>query len=258
MTRIAIVTGASSGLGREFVRQIDQGAYGKLDEIWVIARRAERLEALVRTTGTPVRPFCLDLMDPVSFDMIEGALSETADAQVALLVNNAGFGVFGDMALQDKDDASRMVELLVRAPIEMMYRVLPFMGAGSRIVNIASVASFIPQPRLAVYSAAKRFILDVSRSLDAELGDVDIHVTAVCPKFMDTEFLNAPGDVRAARKMTVIGFEKPGRVVKAALRSARAGRSLCIPSADMKALYAVSRVTPYKLALKVERMLGAL
>ena len=258
MPRIAIVTGASSGLGREFVRHIDQSAFGELDEIWVVARRAERLEALVRTTGTAVRPFCLDLTDPISFDLLEGALAETEDARVALLVNNAGFGVFGDMALQKRGYASQMIELLVRAPIEMMYRALPFMSAGSRIINIASVASFIPQPRLAVYSAAKRFILDVSRSLDAELGDVDIHVTAVCPKFMDTEFLKAPGDGRAAKKMTFIGFEKPAHVVAAALRSARAGKSLCIPSADMKALYAVSRVAPYRLALKIERAIGAL
>lgn len=258
MPNIAIVTGASSGLGREFVRHIDQGECGKVDEIWVIARRAERLEALVRTTGTPVRPFCLDLTDPLSFDLVEGALAEAKDARVTLLVNNAGFGVFGDMALQKRDDAPRMIELLVRAPIEMMYRALPFMSAGSRIINIASVASFIPQPRLAVYSAAKRFILDVSRSLDAELGDVDIHVTAVCPKFMDTEFLSSPGDKRTAEKMTVIGFEKPDHVVKAALRSARLGKSLCIPAADMKALYAASRVVPYKLALKIERAIGAL
>lgn len=130
-----------------------------MDEIWVIARRAERLEALVRTTRHARAPFCLDLTDPLSFDLVEGALAETKDARVTLLVNNAGFGVFGDMALQKRDDAPRMIELLVRAPIEMMYRALPFMSAGSRIINIASVASFIPQPRLAVYSAAKRFIL---------------------------------------------------------------------------------------------------
>lgn len=80
MTRIAIVTGASSGLGREFVKQLDAGAAGKLDEIWVVARRADRLEALRRTCDTPVRPFCLDLTDPASFDVIDGALSETPTA----------------------------------------------------------------------------------------------------------------------------------------------------------------------------------
>lgn len=93
MLRVAIVTGASSGLGRELVRRIDAGEAGHIDEIWPIARRLERLEALRRTSSTPVRPFCLDLTDPSSFEVIEGALAETPGAEVALLVNNAGFGI---------------------------------------------------------------------------------------------------------------------------------------------------------------------
>lgn len=258
MPRIAIVTGASSGLGREFVRRIDADPTWSVDEIWVIARRVERLDALVRTCATPVRPFCLDLTDPISFDILESAVAEMDEPRVALLVNNAGAGIFGDFACAAPNEASDMCALLMRAPVELMYRMLPFMGAGSRIINVASVAAFIPQPRLAVYSAAKRFILDVSRSLDVELGDVDIHVTAVCPKFMHTEFLDAPGDEVAARKMERIGFERPERVVRAALCAARAGKGLCIPSLDMKALYAASHVLPYKAAVAAERALGVL
>mgnify|MGYP002233299647 FL=1 len=118
------------------------------------------------------------------------------------------------------------------------------------------MAAFIPQPKLAVYSAAKRFVLDLSRSLDAELGSADIHVTAVCPKFMKTEFLDKPGDDVAARAMTAIGFESAENVAKAALRASRAGKGLCIPSLDMRAYYAASRVLPYKAALAAERLLG--
>ncbi len=258
MPSIAIVTGASSGLGREFVRQIDARKAGPVDEIWAIARRADRLDALVRTCSVPVRPFCLDLTDPDSFELIGSALSETPTARVSLLVNDAGAGRFGDAAAMDAADAGSMLSLLVRAPVELIYRTLPFMRSGSRIINVASVAAFIPQPRLAVYSAAKRFVLDLSRSLDAELGDADLHVTAVCPKFMSTEFLDAPGDAEAARRMTRIGFERPERVAAAALRAARAGRSLCIPSADMKALYAASRLLPYRAAIAAERALGVL
>ena len=107
MASIALVTGASSGLGREFVRRIDAGDAGHVDEIWVVARRSDRLEALVRTCKTPVRPFCLDLTDPVSFDIIDAALAEE-DADVALLVNNAGCGTFGPLALQEERDVSCM------------------------------------------------------------------------------------------------------------------------------------------------------
>lgn len=259
MSRIAIVTGASSGLGREFVKRIDAGDAGDVDEIWAVARRADRLDALVRTCATHVRPFCLDLTEAESFDILESALAEAPDADVRLLVNNAGFGTFGDFALQPEHEAANMLKILVQAPVELMYRTLPYMRAGSRIINIASVAAFLPQPRLAVYSAAKRFLLDITRSIDAELGDVDIHATAVCPKFMKTEFLDAPGDGKTARHMSdVIGFERAENVVTAALRASHAGRSLCIPSLDMKAYYAVSRVLPYKFALQVERMLGVL
>lgn len=258
MSRIAIVTGASSGLGREFVKRIDAGKAGRIDEIWVVARRLERLEALRRTCSTPVRPFCLDLTDPTSFDIIEGALDEMPDVEVALLVNNAGFGVFGNASTHGPRVGGEMARLLMLAPVELIYRTLRHQRAGSMIINIASVAAFIPQPKLAVYSAAKRFVLDLSRSLDAELGPVGIHVTAVCPKFMKTEFLDEPGDDAAARAMTLIGFERVDRVADRALRAARAGKSLCIPSADMRALYVASHLLPYRAALAVERKIGAL
>ena len=119
---------------------------------------------------------------------------------MVLLVNNAGFGTFGDFADMPARDNADMVRLLMLAPVELTYRALPYMAAGSRILNVASVAAFMPQPGLATYSASKRFVLDLSRALDAELGPVDIHVTALCPKFMRTGFLDHPGaDVVAAR-----------------------------------------------------------
>lgn len=256
MSRIAIVTGASSGLGREFVKRIDAGEAGHLDEIWVVARRQERLEALRRTCTTPVRPFCLDLTEPSSFEVIEGALRETPAAEVALLINNAGYGVFGPVAAHEREAGGDMARLLMMAPIELIYLTLPYLRRGSRIINVSSVAAFLPQPNLAVYAAAKRFILDVSRSLNAELGGADIHVMALCPKFMQTEFLDNPGDERAAKAMCAIGFEHADRVARIALRDSRRGKDLCIPSIDMKAYYAASRVLPYKVALAAERALG--
>lgn len=256
MPRIAIVTGASSGLGREFVRLIDGGSAGPVDEIWAVARRADRLDALVRICNTPVRPFCLDLTDPASYDLIEASLAEIDDVRVSLLVNNAGTGTFGPFSKLPKGDVASLTALLMRTPVELAYRALPFMGRGARIVNVSSVAAFLPQPGLALYSAAKRFVLDFSRALDAELGPVDVHVTAVCPKFMRTEFFNEPGDVRTMQQMSSIGYEPIGRVARAALRAARQGRSLCIPSPDMRALYAASRVVPYRAALAAERALG--
>lgn len=249
MTSIAIVTGASSGLGAEIVRQLAEGAFGPLDQIWAVSRRAER-------TSPRVRPFALDLTDPASFDVLEAALAETPGARVVLLVNNAGFGTFGDFADMPARDNADMVRLLMLAPVELTYRALPYMAAGSRILNVASVAAFMPQPGLATYSASKRFVLDLSRALDAELGPVDIHVTALCPKFMRTGFLDHPGaDDVAARMSRLTGFEDVRRVAERGLRAAREGRALCIPSADMRALYVATKMLPYPLALAVERTL---
>lgn len=258
MPSIAIVTGASSGLGRELVRRIDLGAAGTIDELWLIARRADRLEALARACKTPARILALDLTDPASFDEFERELAEADGVDIRLLVNNAGLGTAGDFACQKPESAPHMIELLVRAPVELTYRALPFMSAGSRILNVSSVAAFTPQPHLAVYSACKRFVLDFSHSLDTELGDVDIHVTALCPKFMETEFLDHAGDAGAMRKMCAIGFERVEDVAATALDATVAGRGLCIPSIDMRAYYAASKLLPYPLLIKAEKLLGIL
>lgn len=254
MTSIAIVTGASSGLGAEVVRQLDAGAFGRLDQIWAVARSTERLQALADACTTPVRTFALDLTDRSSFDVLEQALAEQPAARVVLLVNNAGFGTFGAFCDQPAGAAAGMVRLLMLAPVELTYRTLPYMRGGSRILNVASVASFVPQPGLATYSAAKRFVLDFSRALNEELGPVDIHVTALCPKFMHTGFLDhAVADDVAAGMSRLTGFEEVGRVARRGLAAARAGRALCIPSADMRAFYAASKLLPYPLVARLEQ-----
>ncbi|MBM6774226.1 SDR family NAD(P)-dependent oxidoreductase [Olsenella profusa] len=256
MTDIAIVTGASSGLGREIVRQLDAGAFGRLDQIWAVARSAGTLAELADACATPVRPLALDLTDPASFDVLEDALAERPDTRVVLLVNNAGFGTFGAFADQPAGAAADMVRLLMLAPVELTYRSLPHMRVGSRVLNVASVAAFVPQPELAVYSAAKRFVLDFSRALNEELGPVGIHVTALCPKFMRTGFLDhaGAGDV-AADMARLTGFEDVGRVARRGLAAARAGRALCVPSLYMRAFYVLAKLMPYPVFIGLERAL---
>lgn len=256
MRNIAIVTGASSGIGREFCRQLDARAGGPLDKIWAIARRADRLEALASECTTPVRTFALDLTDGASFDVIDEALAEDDEINVQWLVNAAGFGKFGDLGTIGAKGNAGMVKLNCLAVVEMCYRCLLHMHAGSRIINMASVAALVPQPGLAVYSASKRFVLDLSRSLDMELGDAGIHVTAVCPKFMNTEFLDRPGDADALSHMTWIGFESPQRVVEKAIHAAVLGFDTCIPSVDMKLVNLAAKVLPTRMVMDTQRFVG--
>lgn len=254
MKDIAIVTGATSGVGREFVRQLDAGAGGPLDEIWVVARSTDRLDRIVANGTVPTRAFALDLCDPASFDALSAALAqEGEDLCVQWLVNSAGFGKFGDLASISRASNADMVRLNCLAVLEMCYLALPYMASGSRIINMASVAAFIPQPYLSVYSATKRFVLDFTRGLDAELREVGIHATAVCPKFMDTGFLDNPGNEEVAGAMLSVGFEDVSRCVSRALRAALFGSNLCITSFDMRVAYVTTKVLPYEACIALER-----
>lgn len=252
MTDVAIVTGASSGVGREFVRQLDLGKGGPLDEIWLIARSADRLEQIAEETVTNCRVFALDLTKDSSFLSVRDALEADDSIRVQWLVNSAGYGKFGRLDEISPQDNADMVRLNCIAVVEMCYHALPRMVPGSRIVNMSSIAGIAPQPELSVYSASKRFVLDFSRTLDHELSPVGIHVTAVCPKFMDTGFLDRPGNPESVRRMTSIGFERPVDVVRKALRAAVLGRATCVPSPDMKVVHVACKVLPSKLVLTLQ------
>ena len=255
MQHIAIVTGASSGVGREFVRQLASGSGGPLDEIWVIARREDELVSLANElTDVCVRPVPLDLTDNSSFEQLRDLLA-SEDHSVQWLVNCAGFGKFGSFAEVGAASSADMVRLNCLAVVEMCSLALPHMQPGSRIVNLASIAGIVPQPYLAVYSATKAFVYELSRMLDEELRDAGIHVTAVCPKFMRTGFLNAPGNAEVARSMCRIGFQDVQTVVRRALTVSVLGGPVCIPSIDMQAAALAAKLLPRRILFAIEGLL---
>ena len=191
--KIAIVTGASSGLGMAFVRRLD--ALGGLDEIWGVARRGERLEALAAELRTPMRPLALDLTRLESVETLRVLMREEAP-EVAVLVNAAGFGKFGtcaDLTLQETCD---MIDLNCRAAAALTAAVLPYMGRGSRVLEICSSAAFQPLPGFNVYAATKAFLLRYSRALRWEAAPRGIRVTAVCPGWIRTDFMDVARDTK--------------------------------------------------------------
>lgn len=264
MRNVAVVTGASSGVGREFVRQLDRGAGGPLDAIWLVARRADVLAQVARETSTATRVLPLDLAEEASCAALADALAQEDRASreagegglnVQWLVNAAGFGKFGQLRDMDEASLAGMVRLNCLGLLEVTYQALPYAHPGSRVVNLSSIAGVLPQPRLSAYSATKSFVLELSRTLDHELKGTGVRVMALCPKFMRTGFLDEPGDAAAARGMCRIGFTPVDQVVSRAIRAAVLGRSICIPSADMRVAAAVARVLPAGLVMDLEDVL---
>ena len=184
---IAIVTGASSGMGREFVLQLS--SWVTVDEIWVIARRTEALEALKEQVSVPVRPISLDLCLEDSYAAFGQLLAEEKP-DVKLLVNAAGFGKFGDFDDISLEDDLRMIDLNCKSLVAMTRLVLPYMQAGSHILQLDSLSAFQPVPYITTYGATKAFVLSYSRALGAELKPRGIRVMAMNPGWVKTEFFN--------------------------------------------------------------------
>lgn len=245
MKNIAIVTGATSGVGREFVRQLDGRYFGTLDEIWAVARHADDLAELARNTYAPVRAFALDLTRDESPGTLAAALKADDGIRVGWLVNSAGFGWFGPLQDVCAQTAADMVRLNCLALVDVTSATLPYMDRGSRIVNMASVAAWLPLPHMGLYAATKRFVLDMTRSLNRDLAGTGINACAVCPKAMKTGFWDDAGaDAGMGR---ILGTERVYDVVRKAIAAVNQGRGSLVTAPDMKAVCALANVLPYGL-----------
>ena len=185
--KIAIVTGASSGMGREFVRQMHN--YIQPDQIWAVARRKASLEELAAETHIPVRPVVLDLGKEASFREF-AAILEAETPEIELLVNAAGFGKFGDFEAIPMEDDLSMIDLNCKALVAMTRLCLPFMHRGSHILQLDSLSAFQPVPYITTYGATKAFVLSYTRACNAELKPKGIRMMAMNPAWVKTEFFN--------------------------------------------------------------------
>lgn len=248
--RIAIVTGASSGMGREFVKQIGY-FYRSLDEIWVIARRTERLQELQNVSIVPLRIFEGDLLKRKVNASLKEALSEE-QPDIRMLVNAAGFGKCGsveEILKEDKNTQLEMIDLNCIALSRMIFYCMPYMSRGSRIINLASAAAFCPQPLFTVYAATKSYVLSFSRALREEVRHKGIVVTAVCPGPVDTEFFDVSGRIENIWKQ--MSMAKAPAVVRRALIDSRRGKAVSVYGLAMKGARIASKFVPHSLILKL-------
>ena len=221
--KIAVITGASSGMGREFVYALDKEE--DFDELWVIARREQRLEELKSKCRARVRPLVLDLQKRESLSVYRQLL-EAEQPEIAVLVNAAGFGLFGVFEEMELDRQLDIIDLNARALTGMCYLSVPYMRRGSRIYNMGSMSSWQPVPYINVYGASKAYVLSFSRSLGVELKDQGIRVMAVCPGWITTEFFE-----HAVHDDTIRYYNRfypPEQVIEKALKDMKKGRDVSV------------------------------
>ena len=241
MARVAIITGATGGLGMEFTRVVN--SYDDIDEIWAVGRNREKLNILKETYGKVI---------PISADLSADGLSiitrkiEEENPDIRLLINNAGIGYLGAYEEMGDESVKSFCDINCTAPAVLISAALPYMHEGSGILNVSSASSFQPNPYLSLYSASKVFVKNLSRALYMELKPRKISVTAVCPGWIDTDML--PQE-KNGKKIKYTGIISSKKVVEKALKDNKRGKDISTPGWFSKYFRVYSKITPTKLVM---------
>lgn len=244
---IAIITGASSGFGKEFVRLLAKEH--TIDEIWAVARDKKKLQRLNSEFKKRLKTFSVDLSDRQELERF-AALIQDADVTIRYLVNNAGYGKFGSYKNLSIDESVNMIDLNISAVVQMGLVCIPYMKKGSHIINVASQASFQPLPYLNIYSATKAFVRNYSRALHVELREQGITVTAVCPGWMRTAFFDR-AEIGAAKSVKkFVGMTTPDKVAARALADARKGKDISVYGVFVRCAHLAAKFLPQRVMME--------
>ncbi|HEV3230533.1 MAG TPA: SDR family oxidoreductase [Solirubrobacteraceae bacterium] len=252
----ALVTGASSGMGRAFARALAERGHG----VTLVARRRDRLESLAAELrdahGVAIHVVSADLSDPDARDEMAADI-ERQGLTVEILVNNAGFGIYSRFGDTPRGRELEQVRVDVEAVVDLCARYYPGMrdrGRGT-IINMSSTAGLQPIPGNATYAASKSFVLLFSEGLHAEARDHAVTVTAVCPGPVRTEFQEANHAVFAERLPGMV-WASAEDVAEESLRAAERGKRTIIPGGvATRAAFGPNRFAPKRLALAVGKRL---
>lgn len=249
MKDIIVVTGASSGLGKEFVLQISKKE--AVDEIWVIARRLDKLEELSSLVDAKIVPIVIDLSNSDDIKKYSEKL-QNENPNVKILANCAGFGKFAHYETLSFETHSNMIDLNCKAMMLMTDLSLPYMTKGGKIMNIASCAGFQPIPYINVYGATKAFALSYSRALNQELKYRGIHVLAVCPYWTKTEFFNRA--IETEENPVVIKYValyEATDVIKLAIKHLYTKKDISVCGFKNKLQHFATKIFPHSFVMKV-------
>jgi len=251
--KIAVITGASSGLGEEYAFEVEKSR-PDIDEIWLIARRENKLSRLAEKLKKTTKVLPLDLTDSAQLKKYTNALTE-ACADVKLLINNAGYGKIGNIDEILPEDNGGMVRLNCEAMTVFTSLTLPFMSEKSEIINICSIASFVPNSRMAVYSSTKAYVMSFSRAIRRELKPRKINCLSVCPGPMDTEFLSVAGIKKGVSStFDTLPRVNPKAVAKKSLKASKKGKSVYTNRAFYKFYRVLAKLLPHNLLMKFAKV----
>ena len=247
---IAIITGASSGLGVEFFKEMQKEP---LDEVWVIARREKALIDVCEQYGSiKYRVIAMDLTLDDSIEKISNLLDEE-NPTIKFLFNNAGFGVWGKFEDTEMQRHCDMIDLNIKALTKMTSVCLKHMNQGSRIINVSSIVSYMPVAKFSSYSASKAYVLSFSRALRQELKKQKINVTAICPGPMATDFFTLSG-LKDGESKSIEHLPKcnPTKTAKKGIRAAKKGRAVYTPRLFYKFCRVLAKTVPHSILMKLQ------
>ncbi|MCI8508729.1 MAG: SDR family NAD(P)-dependent oxidoreductase [Lachnospiraceae bacterium] len=246
---IAIITGASSGLGVEFLEAIIS-EYPNLDEYWIIARRKDRLDKLVRKYNTKkIVSVGADLASEESYKEIADRLKQE-QPEIKVLINNAGYEKSGMFSEMKNFDIQNMISVNIKGMTMVQRICLPYMKTGSFTIITCSVSSFVPVPNQAVYSASKKYVYYFGKALHEELRKKKIGVLLLCPGNMDTE-MNPKGQSRQSDKINGLPFLDMKELTIKALKKAAKGKVVYTPGTFYKFYRVAGKILPSNLMIKI-------
>ena len=247
---IAVITGASSGIGKEFFNQLPK--WCEVDEVWLIARRKERLEAMGENSPIKVRAVPMDLSKLEDF-VIYSNLLEKVKPTIKLLINCAGIGQFGDALNTPIEQDQKIIDVNCKALLTMTRLSIPYMEKGSKIMEVGSMSSFQPTPYMTTYAATKAFVLSYARAMNAELKPRGIRVMCVTPYYVKTEFFDYAFKTNEGNKVQHFGKLYPSEdIVKTAYRDlykSKKDYSAC--GFSSKGQVFLVKLLPHKLVIKI-------
>lgn len=239
---VAIITGASSGIGAEFAK----GYAGRVDELWLVARRKDRMIELGESLGVKYRVIAADLCKKEGIEAIREAL-ESEKPEVKYLVNASGFGDFGAFDEIAEEKVEMMIDLNVKSVVLITHMVVPYMVKGGRIIQLGSGSCFTPLPYFNVYSSGKVFVLHYTKSLNFELKKYGVRATCFCPGWVHTEFLGkatAKSDVTRPRDDAMKPLLNCEKVVKGCIKASDKGRAMYVTNWYTKLQHLLFKILP--------------